>query len=577
MNNISIFDQVLSQVNIIDIVSNYIDVSQKGKNFWSVCPFHNDSNPSMSISQEKQIYKCFSCGAAGNAVSFVRHMDNSSNIEALKKIAEIANVNVDIKTYNQKNKPQKTDHQLKLIEINNKANDFFSLCLKSEKGKTAYEYLMSRGIDNKIIEKFKIGFAPNDNHLLKLVKTWDYEEIEIADSGLFSLRNDKFYDFFTNRITFAISDEEDNTIAFSGRVYQSEDKRAKYSNSPETKIFTKSKILYNLSNAKKVLLQNYEIIVCEGFMDVIGLYKAGFENAVATMGTAFGIDQIKTLKRYTNTLNIFMDSDQAGQSAALKIASLAVKYGFEVKIVESVENMDVYDIYQNLGEDKLQSIVKESKKIFQYLVDNAVQKIDKNNIEQVTKFKKFVTGLIQDYKSKEEANIFKNIIKEELGIIIENNKPEQEIKIQMEKKVHKSGTFKLKNIRSEQKILLLMLKDRKASKLYKTKLNFLPTKIRKLLASYIVKYWETNSEFNTDTFAQVIKSVPEVYDEYASIMKLDSHIEYSQNEVEDIIEKIKNSISAKVKIKDLERKMELVQEPIEKAKILQEIHSIKKG
>ena len=208
MSNQSIFEIVLAKSNIIDVVSKYVEVAQKGKNYWAICPFHSDTTPSMSISEEKQIYKCFACGVGGNSIKFIKDIDSISNIEALKKVAAICNVDVDINISYAQQGNKYDENQLKLIEINNKAKDFYSLMLKSQQGKEALDYLTQRNLDNQIIEEFGIGFAPKNNKLLKLIQSFNYQDLELADCGLFSLNNEKFYDFFTNRIVFPILDND---------------------------------------------------------------------------------------------------------------------------------------------------------------------------------------------------------------------------------------------------------------------------------------------------------------------------------------------------------------------------------
>ena len=579
MSNESIFDVVLSKTNIIDVIKTYIDVNQKGKNHWAICPFHNDTEPSMSISEEKQIYKCFSCGAGGNSIKFVKDMDSISNIEALKKVADICQLNIDI-NINQKSKPQYNEVQLKLIEINDKAKDFFSLMLKGEKGNNALKYLESRDIDSEIIEEFEIGFASDENTLHKLISSLDYENLQIADSGLFNLHADKFSDFFSNRIMFPIFDHNNNVVAFSGRVYVENDKRAKYANSPESKIFVKSNILYNLSKASKHLIHTNEIIVVEGFMDVIALYKAGIKNVVATMGTAFSKKHIQLLKANTKMINIFMDFDEAGQKSAMIMAKNLVLNGFEVKMVEPIANMDVDDILKNMGVEKLQDLVKSSKPILQFLVDKALADIDPNNIEQVSKFQKFITPIIENYKNKTARDIAINILQKELGIsFVKASTTTSNAPPNFNAFVNKAPNNVKWNLRTKYERVLIanLIKSKKAVELYKVKSDLLTDKTRKNIANYIMDHYKEHEEFNADTFLSLIKQKTEILSEFNVIRSKAKEIIYNNEEFKQLIIKMKDKLLKDHLIKEIELEINNDADEIAKAKSLHKKYELKRG
>ena len=578
MSNESIFDVVISKTNIIDVVKSYIDVNQKGKNHWAVCPFHNDTEPSMSISEEKQIYKCFSCGAGGNSIKFVKDMDSISNIEALKKVADICNLNIDI-NINQKKEQQYSEAQLKLIEINDKAKDFFGLMLKGEKGVAALDYLKSRNIDSDIIEEFEIGLASDENTLHKLISSLGYESLKIADSGLFNLHNDKFSDFFSNRIMFPIFDHNNNVVAFSGRVYQENDKRAKYANSPESKIFVKSNVLYNLSKATKNLIHTNEIIVVEGFMDVIALYKAGIKNVVATMGTAFSKKHIQLLKNNTKMINIFMDFDEAGQKSAMIMAKNLVLNGFEVKMVEPIANMDVDDILKNMGEKKLQDLVKSAKPILQFLVDKALVDIDSNNIEQVSKFQKFITPIINNYRNKTARDIAINILQKELGINLVKAPTMTSSSTNFKAPINKVANNTKWNLRTNHERVLIanLIKSKKAAELYKIKSDLLTDKVRKNIANYIMDHYQENSKFNVEVFLSLIKQKTEILNEFNIISSKAKEITYNDEEFKQLIIKMKDKLLKDHLIKEIELEIHNDEDEIAKAKSLNKKYELKRG
>ena len=274
--------------DIVDVISSYIDLVPKGKNYFGVCPFHDDHSPSMSVSREKQIYRCFTCGASGNVLTFVMNYENIGFVDALKKLGDKVGIHLDIKSR------QKDSKYSEFYDIYKLSTNFYKNNLNSPLGEEARKYLNSRKITEDMIKTFDIGLSLNDSLSKMLVKKYDSKKL--IDIGLSHEYNGKIADLFLNRIMFPIKDLFGNVVAYSGRKYDNSD-APKYINTKETVIFKKGNVLYNYFSALEEIRRKKEIIICEGFMEVIRLYSIGVKNVVALMGTSFTNNQLEVKTR----------------------------------------------------------------------------------------------------------------------------------------------------------------------------------------------------------------------------------------------------------------------------------------
>lgn len=352
-------------VNIVDVVGQYLKLTRKGNNFWAICPFHEDSNPSLSVSQDKQIYKCFSCGEQGNVFIFLQKYKNIDFFAALKEIAKLAKI--DLKDFDLEisDVSQIQLHKFKIL--NNLALNFYQYQLTTVQGKEALEYLKQRNISDENINNFGLGYAPSNNQLLEYLQLQGYQQIDIIESGLAKVtKNDTVKDMFFNRITFPIIDLEGNCLGFSARKYFIQEKDTfKYINTPETEVFKKGQILYNLFNAKKaVAVNNNNIYLVEGYMDVISLSNQNIDNCVALMGTNLTREQMSILNKITKNIIIFLDGDEAGNLAAFKIAINLLANNFDVKIIDNPTVLDPDEL------------IKKDKEKFKAIIANTLHPLD---------------------------------------------------------------------------------------------------------------------------------------------------------------------------------------------------------
>ena len=341
-------NNLIGQTDLVSLVSKYVSLEKKGKNYMGCCPFHNEKTPSFVVSPEKGIFNCFGCHKGGNALTFIKEIENTDTKNAIKLLCEFNGVE-----FKDSNPFKKENNFSKYYKLMNTAKDFYKLYLNSDKaGVDALKYLESRGLNKNILEQFEIGLSPsNGDTIHQVLLKNDFLELDMADMSLIE-RNDKgYYDIFNNRIMFPIKDENGNTIAFSARIFNNPDKsQPKYINSRETKIFVKNETLFNLNLAKPYINKKHRVILHEGQMDVIASFKAGLGEAVCSLGTALSINHANKLKRYTDNIIICYDGDMAGINASLKAIRVFKKAGFKVHLVLLPAKMDPDEYVLKYGE-----------------------------------------------------------------------------------------------------------------------------------------------------------------------------------------------------------------------------------
>lgn len=387
--------QILAKTDIVEVIGETVTLSKQGKSYFGLCPFHSEKTPSFSVEPERKIYNCFSCGEKGNAITFLQKTGNLSFVEAIEELAYRANMNLDFSEYKQENP------NTRLYQINQDALHFYTLYLSNTKqGQKAKDYLLERGLTTDIIQDFELGLAPAEFDLLtKTLTKKEYLISDLYDLGLVKQsQNDTFYDLFRDRIIIPIKDEKGNTVAFSGRVYGDiDDNSPKYINSPQTKIFTKSNVLYNLHNAINAIKQHNRVVLFEGYMDVIAAYRSGIKESVASMGTSLTKEQVKLMKKYTDNVTICYDGDPAGIEATSRAINLCQAEGLHIKIVLLPDRLDPDDYIRKFSTDKLRHFIDEKWMDgieFQYVKNN--MDIDFTKMLDIERFKKTVFDLIKN-------------------------------------------------------------------------------------------------------------------------------------------------------------------------------------
>ncbi|SDB21527.1 DNA primase [Eubacterium oxidoreducens] len=358
-------EQVRMSNDIVDVISGYVSLKKKGANHMGLCPFHNEKSPSFSVSGSKQLYHCFGCGASGNVFSFLMEYEKYTFPEAVEALAERAGISLP-KVERSKEEREKEDTRTKLYEINKEAAKYFYMLLRAEPGKKALEYLNGRELTEETMTKFGLGYsAQYSNDLYQYLRKKGYSDSLLAKAGLITLdERQGGYDKFWNRVMFPIMDQRGKVIAFGGRVMG--DGKPKYLNSPETMIFDKSRNLYGLNFARASKREG--IILCEGYMDVIALHQAGFDNAVASLGTAFTPGHANLVKRFAKTAYLSFDSDEAGIKAALRTIPIMTQTGVHCKIIHMDPYKDPDEFIKALGKEEYEKRIEQAENSFLFEV-----------------------------------------------------------------------------------------------------------------------------------------------------------------------------------------------------------------
>lgn len=358
-----VIEQVRNETNIADIIGQFVALRKSGSNLMGLCPFHDENSPSFSVNEDRQLFKCFGCGKGGNVFTFMMELENLTYPEAILKVADMSGIEISDQ-YKQSNsqKPKMNSTETKLIEMHEKSTEVYHhILMNTELGQKALDYLHDRGLTDETIKYYQIGFAPNNNVINRFLVEQKFEYQDMRKSGLF-LEDDegKLRDRFFNRIMFPIKNEFGSIIGFSGRVLNKEDSTAKYLNSPETDIFNKRDVLFNLSNAKAAIRKNDAVILFEGFMDVISAYQSGIENGIASMGTSLTNDQIKVINRHCSSVYVCYDGDAAGQNAINRALSLLGNSNLTLRVIQMPEGIDPDEYRKQFGEEKFADYMSKS-------------------------------------------------------------------------------------------------------------------------------------------------------------------------------------------------------------------------
>lgn len=490
---------IKSKVNIVDVISEYLPVEQKGKNYFAICPFHDDHNPSMSISPEKQIYTCFVCGASGNVFNFVANYEKVSFVSAVKKVAQKAGINLDINVKDDyKPKDTKYDKYYKMFDITNK---YYQNNIKSVYGKKATEYLHNRKIDDDIINEFEIGLSLNDNNVSKLLEKKGYDVNELIDIGLCGKKDNFVYDIFRNRIMFPLYNLDGKPVGFSGRIYNGE-ADSKYVNSKESIIFKKGNLLYNYHRALSHAREKHQIIVVEGFMDVIRLYTIGIKNVVATMGTAITKEHANLLMKLSKNIVLCFDGDKAGEKATISALDALEKIDITPKIIRLEDDLDPDDYIIKKGSDAYLTHLNNpmSSVVFKINIDKS--KTNFNDYNEISTYLKNVSKELEKIDDKVVYELTVNKLSKETGVSCDTindmvkSIPKNEIKVITKRTSLKKDKYQ----KAEEYLVHYMLRNVDAVLIYQNNVSYLNDPMLSKIAMQILEFYEINRYINITDF-----------------------------------------------------------------------------
>lgn len=395
-----IIEEVRNQNDIVDVISEYVKLQKKGANYFGLCPFHNEKSPSFSVSPGKQMYYCFGCGEGGNVISFVMKYENYSFIEAVQMLAFRAGIELPQVTRSKEEK-ENADKRSQILTINTLAAKFYYYMLKSEKGALAYHYLRGRELSDNTITGFGLGYSDKySDSLYKYMKSKGYKDDILKETGLFTFEEKGVHDKFWNRVMFPIMDVNNKVIAFGGRVMG--DGKPKYLNSPETKVFDKSRNLYGL-NIARTSRKDY-LLICEGYMDVISLHQAGFNNAVAALGTSFTSGHASLIKRYAKEVVLTFDSDGAGIKAALRAIPILREAGLSIKVLSMKPYKDPDEFIKALGPEAYEERIEKATNYFIFQVGTLMNEYNLDDPSEKTEFHNKVADMLLEFEDEIERN-----------------------------------------------------------------------------------------------------------------------------------------------------------------------------
>lgn len=563
-----IIGRIRKSNDIVDVIGSYIDLVPKGKNYFGVCPFHDDHSPSMSVSREKQIYRCFTCGASGNVITFVMNYENIGFVDALKKLGDRVQIHLDIKS------SQKDSKYSELYDIYKLSTNFYKNNLNSPLGEKAREYLNNRKITEDMIKTFDIGLSLNDSLSKMLAKKYDAKNL--IDIGLSHEYNGKIADLFLNRIMFPIKDLNGNIVAYSGRKYDDSD-APKYINTKETIIFKKGNVLYNYFCALEEVRRKKEIIICEGFMEVIRLYSIGVKNVVALMGTSFTSDQLEVIKKLNVNVVLNLDNDDPGKLAAFQIGETLSKNNINPTVIVFDRYKDTDELVMNDGADAFLRAYNNRISYIDYRLHYLKSNKNLNDSVELAKYineailsiNEIDDDVLREIKAKELSNEFDislETIKSKL--VAKEVKPKEIVK---PKKVILTDKYR----KSEIRIIYLMLNNKEVIRNYEKNLGFLPHEDMKKLANEIVYFKQINGGWDYADFITYVMNKPWLKEALDIVLNTEQGEEYSKEELEDYFTTIKK-YGVEKQISNLTDKMKETLDIEEKIKIAKRIENIKK-
>ncbi len=529
-------NEIRNNLDIVDVISNYLPLTSKGKNYFGVCPFHDDHSPSMSVSREKQLYTCFSCGATGNVFKFIQDYENISFQEAIKKCADMAGITVELGQVIQKNKHQD------LYDIYELSQKFYQNNINTELGKKAKTYLLNRNLDEKTIKEFGIGLSLNEKDMLtKLLKSKNYDDNTLIRSGLVNENNYTLNDVYRNRIMFPLYDLNGKVIGYNGRVYNGETEN-KYVNSKETDIFKKRELLYNYHRAKEECRHKHQVIIMEGPMDIIRAYTIGVKNCVAALGTAFGKEQAMLVRKLSTDVILCFDGDQAGLKATKGAIEELTKLGITPKIVRLENNSDPDEYIIKNGADAFISKINNPMNIMEFKESLLKSELNLNNTVELAKYiNKMISEInnidddilkeVSINKLSEETKVDINLIKDK----IVNKKTNETVKFEVKKEQKKTNKY----IKSEMYLIYYMLQSIDVIKMYEKKITHMPTEVYRHIAFQIDCFYKENGFINVADFITYLGDDADSIKAIGDITSLDLSDEINYEEIEDYLSNIR--------------------------------------
>ena len=565
-------NEIRQSVDIVDVIGQYLPLHKKGRNYTAICPFHNDTRPSLTVSPDKQIFMCFVCGTGGNVFTFLQEYLKISYMEAVKKVAEMGRVDLSEYHLDVEKRPINQEH-VALYQMHQEAQKLYSYYLNTKLGLEAKTYLLKRHFNEELIKEFQIGYAPIDSVLYQSFSKLGFQEIDMVKSGLV-IESQNHFDRFNDRIMFPLYNQQGQIVGFSGRIYKPTQSDSKYVNSPESEIFIKGNTLYHYHKCREAVKKAGFVYVLEGFMDVIAMYKAGIENTVAIMGTALTKSHIQALRRLTTHIHLCLDGDQAGLAAMSKCARELEEAGFKVSIIILPEGKDPDEIYEAHGQDGLHEALKKTLKPIEFMMDFEYKMIDSQNYDDRKTYLEKMCQHIAQIQDEVDRDYYIHALSQKSGFsydIIQNKltgiQPHREEYVHRE--VKKTIQLVDKYRKAEHDLLFYMLNSKDVAMKYESKAGFMYDDSYRVIASYIVDYYRHHNHIEV---ADLINSIQkeELIQTVVEISQSALPLDYEEKAIDDYIKTIAAN-ARKMKKQQLLEQFNYILDPSQKAQILSEI------
>ena len=568
-------EQIRKSANIIDIISSYIPLTQKGKNYFGVCPFHEDHSPSMSVSEEKQIYKCFSCGAAGNVFTFVSEYENVKFLEAVKIVADKCGIPFHGTITKERPKVNKEEYEIMSLALK-----FYQNNLQSTEGKAAKEYLKKRALDETVIKEFDLGLALGGNvSLNKLLLSKKYSTDTLIKLGLVNEHDGYINDIFKYRIMFPIHDLDGNVVGFTGRIYENND-QAKYINSKESVIFKKGQILFNYHRAKSEIKRKKEVILVEGNMDAIRMYSSGIKNVLALMGTSLTKEQVSIIKSLRANIILMFDNDNAGEIATYQNGTILEEAGLNPQIVRISGPKDPDEYIIKNGAHALMENIRSPISFLDFKLKYFKKDKDLSKVDDLANYIKEIIKDLKNLPDELTRELTLKRISEDYDVSLDLLHSEL-AKLNV-KKANESPPKKLAKMKFSkydkacQNILYFMMNDGKFVEKFKKELGYFDEKKYRSLANEIIYFYETNKNIELSSFISFISTKDYIVDDAMEIIKGNKAMDLEMNAFEEFINVAKNEM-VKLEIKDLKNKIANSMDVSEELELAQKLLNLKKG
>ena len=561
--------EIRRSVNIVDVISDYIPLEQKGRNYFAVCPFHDDHNPSMSVSPEKQIYTCFVCGAHGNVFNFIMDYEGVSFYDALSLVAKKVGIILDTPKKILKKKDNIIDTLYSIYDISFK---YYQNNLHTKDGTSALKYLNDRGFTDDIIKTFGVGLSTKKD-VTSLLRKKNISDDLLIKSGISSMSNNYLHDTFVNRIMFPLYDLEGKVVGFSGRIYNTEDS-SKYVNSKESDIFKKGNLLYNYHRAKEECRKKKEVIIVEGFMDVIALHMAGIYNVVASMGTAITKEQARLLKKLSTNVILCFDGDKAGNKATNACLLELNEIGVFPKIIRLPDNLDPDEFIKKYGSDKFNEYLSNPKSALDYKIDEFKKDTNFSDSESVSKYVKSIILELQTIDDKIIKEMTINRLSNETNISVATLNGMIKNSTKVEKKVTKKNVIYNKYEKAEMRLIFYMSRYSEVIRIYEKNKCYFPTQEYRYLVNELIHYYDKYDNLNIADFITHLSDKEELLNAFNKIDVMNINENYSYDEIMDYINLL-NTYSIDEQIKKLTNEFKSEVDENKKVLIAKEIQDLK--